>query len=130
MGSEQRGGNLHAVAYANWHRVLVHAFLGTDPGEGDAAELGDVAGFLNGRRAEIDAVRLECAAAGRPWPVPPTPDLAAGLPWAHYAARVAELRSRLGYGLAPGSAVQPPARPGHTDREVERLRTDRPPHWG
>jgi|GEM_PF-4072732 len=114
------------MAYENWYRVLVHAFLGEDPGVSAAA---DVATVLAARRAEITAVRDQRRDAGLPWPLPPPADLAAGLPWAHYAAWVAQLRRDLDLDSSAGGQVQPPERPGHPDREVERLRADRPPHW-
>ena len=113
------------MAYENWHRVLVHAFLGEDPG---TSASGNTAEMLTSRRAEITAGRDRRRAAGLPWPVPPPTELAEGLPWAHYAAKVAQLRHAL--DLDAPEQVQPPARPGHLDREVERLRADRPPHWG
>lgn len=120
------------MAYENWSRVLLHAFLGREGLPSAAADPAedDVAAVLAAHRSEVDAVREMCRESGRPWPIPPSPDLAAGLPWARYAARVAQLRAELGLDTGVGTVVQPPSRPGRPDREVERLRGDRPPHWG
>lgn len=117
------------MVYRRWHRVLGHALLGVDPvdlGEQDVPDLGALAAALESRRPQVEQCRVEAAASDRPWPVPPSDELAEGLPWSQYATALHQLRVRLGL-LGPAAA---PARgPVTLDREGQRLVADRPPHW-
>lgn len=117
------------MSYHLWHRVLAHALLGVDPvefGEQASPDLARLAQLVEQRRGEIDRCRAEATAAEGPWPVPPTTELADGLPWSQYLTALHQLRSRLDL---LGTSV-PPARAGAaTDRESQRLMADRPPHW-
>ena len=117
------------MSYRRWHRVLAHALLGVDLvelGEQTTPDLDHVVAVLTERQSQVHACRARAAAAGRPWPAPPTGQIADGLPWSQYLTLVHQLRGRLGL---VGAVVAPPRGGAVEDRETQRLRADRPPHW-
>lgn len=117
------------MSYRLWHRVVVHALLGedrTELGEQDQLDPVAVDALIGAERERVLQVWHERLDAGLAWPVPPTPELSTGLPWAQYATAVHRTRVRHELQGAPARAraFRPP-----DDPQTRRLMADRPPHW-
>ncbi len=117
------------MSYRLWHRVLVHALTGVDDpslGEQDTVDAAGVDAILAGRRDEIIACWHDRLDHDLPWPVPPTEELAIGLPWGQWATAVHRLRVRHELLGAPTLTTRSAPR---DDPQTRALMADRPPHW-